>query len=148
MMHAPELCPHCGSPSAPRLLVSHIQATVAAYYQIPVRCMTADSRGGFDVSHPRQLAMYLCAQLTPKSTPHIGRLFGNRDHTTVMHAIRAVKRRMDEDAELAEDVRLIRERLSPVSTVIHSPKEPDSEKVSPGSGIEQTVKAEEQRLAA
>lgn len=110
-VRAPRLCPHCGSPSAPRLLVAHIQATVAAYYRIPVRHMTSD-RKDWEYSHPRQVAMYLAAELTPKSFPDIGRRFGGRDHTTVIHACKAVQRRMCADAELEQDVIALRTRLA------------------------------------
>lgn len=111
-------CPLCGAPTKPLLMVAHIQATVAAYYRIPVREMTS-ARRHKEVSHPRQVAMYLAYETTPKSLPDIGHRFGNRDHTTVIHAIRAVQRRMIEDAEIAEDVRILRERLNhqPVKAV-------------------------------
>jgi chromosomal replication initiator protein len=115
MTHDPDLCPHCGAPSAPRLMVSHIQATVAAYYQIPVRMMTSHHRD-WQVSHPRQIAMYLAAELTPKSYADLGRRF-NRDHTTILFALKAVQARMAADQEIAEDVRVLRERLMPARAV-------------------------------
>lgn len=146
MKHEPALCPHCGAPSGPRLFVSHIQATVAAYYGIPVRHMTSDRRD-WEVSHPRQVAMYLCAELTPKSYPDLGRLF-HRDHTTIIWAEKSVQRRMNADPEFAEDVRALRERLSPESTVIHSQKEPESETNSPISAIEQSVNKQAEKVAA
>jgi hypothetical protein len=109
---APALCPTCGSPVAGgRLMITHIQALVAAYYQIPVREMTS-SRRNKEVCHPRQVAMYLASELTPKSLPDIGRRFGNRDHTTVIHAIKAVQGRMLVDAEIEADVKALRERLA------------------------------------
>ena len=111
-MHAPNVCPLCGAPSDPRLLVAHIQATVAAYYHIPVRMMTSDHRD-WQVSHPRQVAMYFAAELTPKSYPDIGRRF-NRDHSTVIFAIGAVQRRMLKDPEVAADIIALRARLMPV----------------------------------
>ena len=146
MNHAPDLCPHCGAPSAPRLLVSHIQATVAAYYQIPVRHMTSE-RQDHAYSHPRQLAMYFAAELTPKSSVHIGKLFGGRDHSTVLFAIKAVQRRMLADAELAEDIKILRERL------VNSPVD-NGEKPALGTtnheenAKEQSGNIQEERLAA
>jgi hypothetical protein len=107
----PHLCPTCGAPVKGRLMVTHIQALVAAYYHIPVREMTS-ARQSRDVAHPRQVAMYLSYELTPKSLPDIGGRFGGRDHTTVIHAIKAVQRRMLEDAEIEADVRVLRERLA------------------------------------
>lgn len=108
---APCLCPTCGAPVGGRLTVVHIQALVAAYYKIPVREMTS-ARRGFEVSHPRQVAMYLAYEATPKSMPDIGRRFGGRDHTTVIHAIKQVQKRMLADPELDADVCALRERLS------------------------------------
>jgi chromosomal replication initiator protein len=110
-VHAPELCPTCGAPAKPRLMLAHIQATVAAYYGISERHMVSAQRG-WSVSHPRQIAMYLASTLTPKSLPDIGRRFGNRDHTTVIHAIKAVQKRMCADLEIAADVEALRERLA------------------------------------
>lgn len=140
-VHAPEACPHCGAPAKPRLMVAHIQATVAAYYRIPIRYMTSDHRD-WEVSHPRQVAMYLACELTPKSYPDIGRRFGNRDHTTVLHARKAVKKRMSADLELAEDVQALRERLSQNSHLIHSQKEPKSATFALVSDTEQSVKTQ------
>jgi hypothetical protein len=93
------------------LMVTHIQALVAAYYKIPVREMTSERRHR-EVSHPRQVAMYLAYELTPKSLPDIGKRFGDRDHTTVIHAIRQVKKRIIEDHEIYADVQALRERLA------------------------------------
>jgi hypothetical protein len=106
----PVCCDKCGSPlrPAPRL-VAHIQAAVAAYYQIDVSAMTSSRRTN---AHPRQVAMYLASELTPKSLPDIGRRFGGRDHTTVMHACRAVKSRIAEDPEVALDVAFLKARLA------------------------------------
>jgi chromosomal replication initiator protein len=109
-IHAPVLCAHCGAPSAPAPMIAHIQATVAAYYHLDRMAMTSQRRDK-SVSHPRQLAMYLCRELTPRSLPDIGRRFGNRDHTTVMHAIKAVEKRLAGDWELRADLLAIRERL-------------------------------------
>jgi chromosomal replication initiator protein len=85
--------------AAPRISVAEIQARVANYFRIPVREMTSQRRAR-DVARPRQVAMYLSKQLTPKSLPDIGRRFGNRDHTTVMHGIRRVESLRSTDDEI------------------------------------------------
>ncbi len=108
---APPLCPTCGAPVNGRLMVTHIQALVAAYYKIPSRAMVSAQRCR-EYAHPRQIAMYLSAELTPKSLPDIGKRFGNRDHTTVIYAIKAVQKRMLADPEIEADVKALRERLS------------------------------------
>jgi chromosomal replication initiator protein len=63
------------------------------------------------VARPRQVAMYLAKQLTPRSLPEIGRKFGGRDHTTVMHAVRKIEQLCETDASFAEDVELMRRML-------------------------------------
>jgi len=63
------------------------------------------------VARPRQVAMYLAKQLTPRSLPEIGRKFGGRDHTTVMHAVRKVEELRTADSSFAEDVELLRRML-------------------------------------
>lgn len=110
VVHAPERCPLCGGPKKPLLMVAHIQAMVAAYYQIPVREMYS-ARRNREVARPRQVAMYLAAESTPKSLPDIGRRFGGRDHTTVIHAIKVIQRLMLTDKEMEADIIALRERL-------------------------------------
>ncbi len=63
------------------------------------------------IVYPRQIAMYLCRTLTKKSLPQIGRSFGKRDHTTVLHAVRKISKKMDDDPELAMDVDRVTETL-------------------------------------
>jgi chromosomal replication initiator protein len=63
------------------------------------------------VARPRQVAMYLAKQLTSRSLPEIGRKFGNRDHTTVMHAVARVAELMEQDSEFQERVELLRGML-------------------------------------
>lgn len=106
----PEPCPLCGAPAKSRLMIAHIQAAVSSYYGLPLASMTSAQKA-LAIARPRQVAMYLASQLTPKSLPEIGRRFGNRDHTTVIHAIRAVKRRIAEDPEIEMDVEILRESL-------------------------------------
>jgi chromosomal replication initiator protein len=63
------------------------------------------------VARPRQVAMYLSKQLTPKSLPDIGRRFGGRDHTTVIHAVRQIEKLRASDSELDADIRLLTRQL-------------------------------------
>jgi chromosomal replication initiator protein len=63
------------------------------------------------VARPRQVAMYLSKQLTSRSLPEIGRAFGGRDHTTVMHAVRKVEELVKLDTAFAEDVELLTRML-------------------------------------
>lgn len=67
-----------------------IQKAVAAYYNLSVNELLSDRRSRY-VARPRQVAMWLCKRLTKRSLPDIGRRFGNRDHTTVLHAIRRIE---------------------------------------------------------
>lgn len=76
-----------------RPTVQSVQKAVAARFRIPVEAMRASTRKR-QYAHPRQLAMMLSRDLTNLSTVHIGRLFGGRDHTTVLHACKAIEKRM------------------------------------------------------
>lgn len=93
------------------LTIARIQAETADHYDLPMFEMTS-ARRGRDVAHARQMAMYLSRQLTKKSLPDIGRFFGNRDHTTVMHAIKEVELRAAIRDDVAEDIRLLRRKLA------------------------------------
>lgn len=94
----------------PRLTVKRIQEVAAKYYKIPEAEMTS-ARRSREVARPRQVAMYLAKTMTPKSLPDIGRRFGGRDHTTVIHAVKQINRLRAIDAEMAADVATLRERL-------------------------------------
>lgn len=94
-----------------RLGVDKIQQTVAQYYRISPTDMSSNSRLR-RVARPRQVAMYLCKQLTTRSLPEIGRHFGGRDHTTVLHAVRKVQSLCGESEEWGEDVRCLTELLN------------------------------------
>lgn len=84
-----------------------IQELVALSYDIHPRLMTSRSRDR-DHAWPRQVAMYLTRKLTKRSLPAIGKAFGDRDHTTVIHAIRAVERRMFSDPTVWTQVQALR----------------------------------------
>jgi chromosomal replication initiator protein len=69
------------------------------------------ARRAREVARPRQIAMYLAKQLTPRSLPEIGRRFGGRDHTTVIHAVRQIEKLRGLDHDLDNDVRTLMRAL-------------------------------------
>ena len=71
----------------------------------------ATARRARAVARPRQVAMFLAKSLTSKSLPEIGRGFGGRDHTTVIHAVRKVEQLRETDSQLADDIELLRRML-------------------------------------
>ena len=81
------------------ITIDLIQQTVASYYNIKVDDLKA-ARKSADISHPRQIAMYLCRELGNISLPKIGYDFGKRDHTTVIHACNKISKAIKENAEL------------------------------------------------
>ena len=93
-----------------RVTIEEIQKRVAEHYNIRLADMYS-ARRARAVARPRQIAMYLAKQLTSRSLPEIGRKFGGRDHTTVMHAVRKVEELREADAAFADDVNLLRRLL-------------------------------------
>jgi chromosomal replication initiator protein len=93
-----------------RVTIEEIQKKVAEHFSIRLTDM-ASARRARAVARPRQVAMFLAKQLTTRSLPEIGRKFGNRDHTTVMHAVSRVTELMERDGTFAEDVELLRRLL-------------------------------------
>jgi len=93
-----------------RVSIEEIQKKVAEHYNIRLSDMSSPRRAR-NVARPRQVAMYLAKQLTTRSLPEIGRRFGGRDHTTVMHAVSRVAELMQQDNAFAEDVELLRRML-------------------------------------
>ena len=93
-----------------KVTIEEIQKRVAEHYSIRQTEMTS-ARRARAVARPRQVAMYLSKQLTNRSLPEIGRKFGNRDHTTVMHAVSRVTELMQADGDFAEGVELLRRML-------------------------------------
>src|SRR6185437_3970807 len=90
--------------------IDEIQKKVAEHFNIKMAEMTSARRARI-VARPRQVAMYLAKQLTPRSLPEIGRKFGGRDHTTVMHAVKKIEELTAADRALGEDVELLRRML-------------------------------------
>jgi chromosomal replication initiator protein len=93
-----------------RVTIEEIQKRVAEHYNIRLSEMYS-ARRARAVARPRQVAMYLAKQLTARSLPEIGRKFGGRDHTTVMHAVRKVDELRSTDRGFAEDIELLRRML-------------------------------------
>jgi chromosomal replication initiator protein len=92
-----------------RITIDEIQRRVSEHYKIRQAEMVS-ARRAREVARPRQVAMYLAKQLTPRSLPEIGRKFGGRDHTTVIHAVRQIERLRGCDTDIDNDVRsLIRQ---------------------------------------
>jgi chromosomal replication initiator protein len=93
-----------------RITIDEIQKKVAEHYNVRVADMSS-ARRARAVARPRQVAMYLAKQLTPRSLPEIGRKFGGRDHTTVIHAVKKIEELSAYDASFREDVELLRRLL-------------------------------------
>ncbi|MDE2238526.1 MAG: chromosomal replication initiator protein DnaA, partial [Rhodospirillales bacterium] len=93
-----------------KISIQEIQKRVCEHYNIRLAEM-ASARRARNIARPRQVAMYLAKQLTSKSLPDIGRHFGDRDHTTVMHAVSRIGELIGQDAAFAEDVELLKRLL-------------------------------------
>jgi chromosomal replication initiator protein len=93
-----------------KVTIEEIQKQVAEHFNVRISDMHS-ARRARSVARPRQVAMYLAKQLTSRSLPEIGRKFGGRDHTTVMHAVKKVDELRDHDTVFAEDVELLRRML-------------------------------------
>jgi chromosomal replication initiator protein len=93
-----------------RITIEEIQKRVAEHFNIRISDMHS-ARRARAVARPRQVAMYLSKQLTSRSLPEIGRKFGGRDHTTVMHAVRKVEELRKLDSGFCDDVDLLRRML-------------------------------------
>jgi chromosomal replication initiator protein len=93
-----------------RVTIEEIQKRVAEHYSIRLADMHSPRRARL-VARPRQVAMYLAKQLTSRSLPEIGRKFGGRDHTTVMHAVKKIEELRSTDSTFAEDIELLRRML-------------------------------------
>lgn len=119
------ICTCCGSPIAPparTVPIVEIQAAVASWYRLRPAELVSQRRMR-EVVRPRQIAMYLARELTPRSLPEIGRSFGGRDHTTVLHAIRTIGRLREIDADLDSDVRELEERFGLVDAEAPDPRQ-------------------------
>lgn len=93
-----------------KVTVEEIQRKVAEHYNIRLSDLVGPKRVR-TLARPRQIAMYLAKQMTSRSLPEIGRRFGGRDHTTIMHGVRKIEELRTEDRSLAEDIDLLRRSL-------------------------------------
>jgi chromosomal replication initiator protein len=94
-----------------RVTIDEIQRKVAEHFNMRVSDMHSERRARA-VARPRQVAMFLAKSLTSRSLPEIGKKFGGRDHTTVMHAVKKVEELMASDHGFAEDIELLRRTLA------------------------------------
>jgi len=93
-----------------QISVENIQKTVADYYKIKIADMYSKKRPA-SIARPRQIAMYLAKELTQKSLPEIGELFGGRDHTTVLHAVRKMAAERQQLSELNQQLHVLEQTL-------------------------------------
>src|SRR5919206_138777 len=93
-----------------QISVENIQKTVADFYKIKVADMYSKKRPA-SIARPRQIAMYLAKELTQKSLPEIGELFGGRDHTTVLHAVRKISAERQKNTELNQQLHVLEQTL-------------------------------------
>jgi chromosomal replication initiator protein len=90
--------------------VENIQKTCADFYKIKVADMYSKKRPA-SIARPRQIAMYLAKEMTQKSLPEIGELFGGRDHTTVLHAVRKIAAERQKNSELNQQLHVLEQTL-------------------------------------
>jgi chromosomal replication initiator protein len=93
-----------------RVRIEDIQRVVARHYNVS-KADLLSSRRTRTIVRPRQIAMYLAKVLTPRSLPEIGRRFGGRDHTTVLHAVRKIEGMIEGDKTLAEEIELLKRMI-------------------------------------
>ena len=93
-----------------QISVENIQKAVADFYSIKVADMYSKKRPA-NIARPRQIAMFMAKELTQKSLPEIGELFGGRDHTTVLHAVRKIGDERAHDSQLNHEIHVIEQTL-------------------------------------
>ena len=96
-----------------KVKIEDIQKLVANHYNV-TRADLLSSRRTASVVRPRQIAMFLSKVLTPRSLPEIGRRFGGRDHTTVLHAVRKIEGLSATDRGLAQDIDYLKRMLTEI----------------------------------
>jgi len=92
------------------ITVDKIQNVVSNFFNIPLSEMLSQRRSR-PLARPRQIAMYLAKKMTSRSLPEIGRRFANRDHTTVIHAVKTISRLSDQDDEMKKNINQIKSLL-------------------------------------
>jgi chromosomal replication initiator protein len=93
-----------------RIKIEDIQKVVATHFNVSKQDMLS-ARRTRAIVRPRQIAMYLAKTMTPRSFPEIGKRFGGRDHTTVLHAVRKVEELAAADAALAQEIELLKRMI-------------------------------------
>ena len=93
-----------------QISVENIQKTVADFYKIKIADMHSKKRPAH-IARPRQIAMYLAKELTQKSLPEIGDMFGGRDHTTVLHAVRKIAKERSNDQDLNQQLHVLEQTI-------------------------------------
>jgi chromosomal replication initiator protein len=107
-----ELLAHLvGSGEPRRVRIEDIQRVVARHYNVSRQELVSNRRTRVIVK-PRQIAMYLAKTLTPRSFPEIGRRFGGRDHTTVLHAVRKIEELISGDTKLSHEIELLKRLIN------------------------------------
>jgi chromosomal replication initiator protein len=107
-----ELLAHLvGAGDQKRVRIEDIQRVVARHYNVSRQELVSNRRTRVIVK-PRQIAMYLSKTLTPRSFPEIGRRFGGRDHTTVLHAVRKIEELISADQKLSQEIELLRRLIN------------------------------------
>ena len=96
-----------------RITIDEIQNKVASYFNIKIDDLIS-SRRIRTFARPRQVAMYLTKKLTTRSLPEIGRKFGGRDHTTVIHAVKKIEELKQNNPKFDEDINLITQMITSV----------------------------------
>ena len=91
--------------------IDNIQKKVSSYYNLALSDMTS-SRRSINIARPRQMAMYLSKGLTSYSYPEIGKAFGGKDHTTIIHASKKIDKLLNDNSHLSEDIKLLKSILS------------------------------------
>lgn len=94
------------------ITINLIQQTVAAYYNMTVKTLLSAKRTR-NIVFPRQVSMYLARELTDSSLPQIGKQFGGRDHTTVLHSCDKISKNIEEDSKLAATIAELRKKIAP-----------------------------------
>jgi len=93
-----------------KLTIEEIQRKVAEHYNVRLSDMIGPKRVR-TIARPRQIAMYLSKTLTSRSLPDIGRRFGGRDHTTIMHGVKKIEELMATDSQLSDDLQMLKRAL-------------------------------------
>ena len=93
--------------------ITRIQRIVAEYFQISVEDIRSKKRNS-NISNPRQIAMYLCRNMTEESFPKIGIEFGGKDHSTVMHSVEKIEKELKENKDLANIIEKIKKDIGVV----------------------------------